>query len=474
MKDFVRAFILKHNLLCDSDRVIVSVSGGIDSMTLLCILQELGYALVCVHFNHEVRGSDSESDAATVTRYCGTFGLSHIELRIGEELRGLKRSHSFQARARDIRYAHLRRIAVEKGISRIAVAHNRDDQAETVLLNLLRGTGLDGIAAMRPIRELGREAEIQLIRPFLGVRRLEIEAYALDQNIPWREDASNRNPRYIRNRIRHEIIPALQRIPGPGAGRVPDARPDFIDDIAEAAEEMSGLVDEDFPDLLPRPLQNWRNFDAFLPVDPLLGLPEIVRSWLVLRAVRYWLPDAPVRKTTVSAIERLLSAQPGKRVQFKKGCIWRERRVLRFDPLHGSGEAADERQLVDASIESVELISGSPVPIEQGELSLNFVGDPRILKDSNRNCVFLDYEKVKGLLRVRPWRAGDRFVPFGMKGSKKVKAYLTDSKVEIRERTDTRVVCDDEKIVWLVGYRLDDRVRVDANSKRIARLSLTL
>jgi len=481
MKKSVRKYIREHNLLHDSDPVVVGVSGGVDSMSLLHVLHELGYDVLAVHFNHELRGSESDADVECVSDYCSELCISFVQVQLGRELKNMSGSGSIQARARRLRYVHLRSIAVARGIHRVAVAHNRNDQAETVLLNLKRGTGLDGMAGMRPARLLNHydpndfhpaknppnSAEpILLIRPLLHIRRRELEKYVTALEIPWRDDTSNQDLRYTRNRIRHEIIPEQSR----------DTGPDFIDDIAEAANAVARVVDDVFPRSLPGPLRNWRLLDRRLPVDLLLSLPTVLRSWLYLRALRHWLPAAPARATTISAIESLLQSQPGRRVQFDSGCVWRDRTTLYFDcePSTDGWNKGHESMLES---NPVELVPGIPVRLDNRFLALdldeegaNTGGD--LKQGDDALYVFLDFGKVSGPLRLRHWQAGDRFIPLGMKGSKKVKSYLTDVKVESSLRRRTSVVCDDEKIVWLVGHRLDDRVRLDKGSKIVARLSI--
>lgn len=483
MKSTVRNYIREHSLLQDSDPVVVGVSGGVDSMSLLHILYELGYDIFAVHFNHELRGRESDADVQCVSDYCAGLGISFLSVRLGNEIRKQSGSGSIQECARRLRYNHFRRIAVAKGIRHVAVAHNRNDQAETVLLNLKRGTGLDGMAAMRASRVLnyfdpfeayqGEDPHdsgdrIHLIRPLLCVRRRQIESYVADRAIPWREDKSNQDLRYTRNRIRHEIIPEHAR----------GIRPDFIDDIAEAAEAVARVVDEVIPESLPGPLRNWTHLDRRLPIESLMQLSTVLRSWLYLRALRRWLPAAPARSTTISAIDSLLRSQPGRRVQFKSGCIWRERTAIHFDRRPVAGVAkADPESILDSELDSrsIELVPGISVRVDDRYVDLEIKsldGAQSVITERGEDCcrVFLDLKKVTGSLTVRRWRAGDRFVPLGMKGSKKVKSYLTDVKVESSLRSDVHVVCDDEKIVWLVGHRLDNRVRLDKDSRIVARL----
>ena len=282
--------------------IVVGVSGGIDSMVLLDALQHYGHKVSCVHINHEQRDDESEADAELVRDFCTRKHISFTHVRIGAAIHAAAPKGSIQAAARKLRYKHLALIAGKLGIPFVATGHNKDDQAETVLINLLRGSGIDGLTGMSESRPLAAGG-IQLTRPLIHVRRFDIARYANQMNVPLRQDASNETIRYARNRLRLDSIPGLQAL---------DVGSDLVDDIVEMSHAMNLLVDETLSDALKDAGINLVASNPRLPIQPLLALPPEIRSWLFLRAVRLWLPGAPARKSTVKNLTDLLLGPVGK------------------------------------------------------------------------------------------------------------------------------------------------------------------
>ncbi len=198
LPDRVREYIVSHRLLEDGAEVLLGVSGGVDSMTLSHVLQFIGYGVRVVHVNYGLRVREADADAALIRSYCRNEGIPLSEIDARNEMSAKVPQSSVQARARTVRYKHLSRIAAAEDIRYVAVAHHMEDQAETIVMNLQRKTGLDGMGGMRPSRPIETGSCICLVRPFLCLRRREIEQYAMRNQIPWREDSSNASLDFLR------------------------------------------------------------------------------------------------------------------------------------------------------------------------------------------------------------------------------------------------------------------------------------
>lgn len=451
----VRAFIDRHRLLEPGARVLVGVSGGVDSVALLTVLHRLGYAMRAAHVNYGLRGAASEADEALVRALCRRLGVPlHVD-RPATKAHARAHGQSMQAAARDLRYALFERLARAGGLSHVAVAHHRDDQAETVLLRLFRGSGVEGLAGMPVRRPLARGSAITLVRPFLDVRRSEIEAFAAAEGLAWREDASNAGFRYRRGAIREALLPRIVEHFGPAA----------VENIARSAALVRAYVtDTIHPELTRRfatSAQKLPGGGGMLSAGALEAQPTVWRRRLILEALRRWLPGAPLSETTAETVERLLGAQTGRRVTFGQGSVWREREGLAFVPGPGKGGA------------ETPVAPGAPVALPGGAL---LVEEAPCVASPGAGAPLVEYadaDRIAPPLLARPWRTGDRFRPLGMRHHKKVSDFLTDAKIPAHERSGVYVLSDREKIVWVVGLRLSDEVRLRPGSTRCVRLRFT-
>ena len=492
MIDAVRDVIDEHALLPpDAEApVVVGLSGGVDSIVLVHLLRRMNCEVAAAHVNYGLRES-ADADEAHVIRYCKSFAppVPLRRTRCNAEARAEARGESLQEAARRQRYAFFRRVAADVGSRRVAVGHHRDDQAETLLLNLLRGSGPEGLAAMRPkwrlgVRECGsagvREEEggenaddeasnrshahpqLWLIRPLLAVRRDEIEDYAEEQGLAWRDDDSNRDARFKRAALRRDVLPALEAH-FPGAS----------DRLARSAALMRRYVDEAlrpelrrrFDEAAGREEAGGEGERGTLSVDALRDAPPVWRGRLLLEGLRRWCPGAPRTQAVAGELEALLDAQPGRRVDFGAGRVWRERGVLRFMGAEATGEKTPG--------EPQTLVPGRPATWPGGTLRAERLpAPPESLAPDDSHVAVLDAEAPARPLTVRPWQPGDRLQPLGMSGHTLVSDLLTDAKVPPSERERVRVVCSsDGAVVWVVGHRLADPAKVRPSTRRVLRLT---
>ncbi|MEF8795961.1 MAG: tRNA lysidine(34) synthetase TilS [Salinivenus sp.] len=454
--DRVAAFIARHDLLRDGTAVLVGVSGGVDSMVCLSVLRRLGSAVRALHANYGLR-EGAGADEALVRRWCAaqTPAIPLREVSLDAEARAEVHDESLQEAARVLRYRALARHAHAQDADAVATGHHQDDQAETLLLNLLRGTGPEGLAGMPPRRPMRDAPDVSLIRPLLDVSRAEIEAYAEREGIPWREDPSNRDPTYDRARLRSKVIPLLQeQFPGAKAN------------IARAAGLMQEYVDETVAPALKMRLERAYEDCAAggrLRLDPLRDEPPVWRRRLILAALDRALPEAPRTAAVSREIAALINAQVGRRVEVGEGAVWRTRDGLRFLP---------EEAHPDPIAPPVPVPREADVSVPQGTLRVDPLDErPETLEVGTPNVEYADADRLVDPLALRTWREGDRIQPLGLDGHALVSDLLTDAKVPPHRRAGVCLLCTAEHPAWVVGHRLDHRVRVRARTTTVARLT---
>ncbi|WP_263788558.1 tRNA lysidine(34) synthetase TilS [Salinibacter grassmerensis] len=453
--DTVAAFSDRHALL-DDEPVLVAVSGGVDSMTCLSVLRRRGIDVHALHANYGLR-EGADADEALVRRWCTEQSppvpLSVVAL--DAKARAASHDESLQEAARRLRYDALATEAAEIGAPAVATGHHRNDQAETLLLNLVRGSGPEGLAGMRPARPLEADPSVTLVRPLLNARRDAIESYAESTGLPWRTDPTNQRHDYDRGVVRTDILPRLESH-FEGA----------TDALARSADLMQEYVDQALrPALRQRMTRTYTDRDegGALSVEALREAPPVWRRRLLLEALRRALPTAPYSRAVAEELEALVEAQVGKRVEVGAGTVWRERGQMRFVP-----DAATPDPLPPTSVEW-----GTPVSIPQGRLRVARCDEqPSSLNPGTPHVAYADADRLGTTLTVRSWADGDRIRPLGLDGTKPVSDLLTEARVPPHRRMDVSVLCGDGRIAWVVGHRLDHRVRVRPATDRVARLIL--
>lgn len=447
----VEASLRRWQLARPGDHVIVAVSGGADSVALLACLRDLAprwsLRVRIAHVHHGLR-ADADTDARFVAALAAAWALP-LDLERAE-VGGYAKSHhlSIEAAAREVRYAFLRQTAARRGARTVAVGHTADDQVETVLLRFLRGGHPAGMWPRRPI------GEMVLIRPLLDLSRRELRADLQRRGLPWREDPSNQDLRHLRNRLRHDLIPALAGyIPGVKKSLKQTADALVVDDqaleaLAEAAE---ATVISPAPD------------GAALHRGRLLLEPEAVRRRLFRRAVS--VAGGNIRRLGFVHMEegvRLAAeGRHGQRLSLP-GLVLEVRGddLLLLLPAGSDGPVSvyevPERGRVDA-VPFGLVVESELLPARDADLA--------------DGAAYLDADRVRPPLMLRAWREGDRFRPLGMLGKKKVGDFLTDAKVPRLRRSRIAVLETAEgTIVWVVGWRVAEETRVTPATRRVLRL----
>lgn len=425
MKDEVRRFIRRHALLPEHAPVLVAVSGGVDSIVLLDLLRDLGHPCTVAHVDHGLRGAESAADSAFVQEHCDRLGVPCVAVLVDV------RAHvgggtSVQMAARELRYQALKAIALGRGLPAVALAHHRDDAIETFLLELMRG-GLGTI----PVRSG------TFVRPLLGVGRAAIEAHARAQGLRWREDPTNHAPTYLRNRVRHELLPLLESL-SPGVRRVLGRSLERLRAQADIAQGEVRRVLNDQGDALPLDLVRDRDRGALLLhhwLRPLGFHPD------QLDGLRDAVEQGHVGATFLAGDHR---------VTVDREALLRN--GVGHPPLQDFEVGPDLR-----------VPAGAPFRIERCDASAIDLGQGP--------CVaWIDADRCAFPLRFGPWRHGDRMRPMGLDGTKLVSDILTDAHVPRPRKERTWVMRAGADVAWLVGYRIAEGLAATQASRSVLRV----
>ena len=433
-EDVICHYITEHRLL-EKDRLhLVALSGGADSVALLLVLRRLGYTVEAVHCNFKLRGEESDRDEMFVKELCRRnetkLHLTHFDTRAYAETHKV----GIETAARQLRYSYFEQLRNDLGADSICVAHHRDDSIETVLMNLSRGTGIDGLTGIKP-----RNGHI--IRPLLCVDRQEIEQWLHTQGEHYVTDSTNLEPDIMRNMIRLEVMPRLCSVNK-------STRSNIIT-TAKRLEEVAKVYHNSIEQSLSKLL-----IDNEISID---GLSKEPSPESILYA---WLSPKGFTPQTIEAICRAMTtAQPGKRWLSDSHEL----------TIHNGRLITSERQEERPTLRIPE--EGIYVYDSLTKVKLSFCPPKPMVSDGKSAC--FDAQKLSFPIVIRPVKKGDRFHPFGMKGTKLVSDYLTDRHKSIFQKRSQLVLTDSHgTIAWVVGERTDDRFRIDDDTSQAIRITI--
>lgn len=423
MLNKVKKYIEKHQLLSFDKHYIVALSGGADSVCLLLAMLRLGYHVEAVHCNFHLRQEESNRDESFVVDLCNKYDIALHLIHFDTKTYAKVHKISVEMAARELRYNYFERLRQDLGFDGICVAHHQNDSAETVLLNLIRGTGIHGLTGINPCNGY-------IIRPLLCVNKEEITRWLVEQHQDYVTDSSNLQAEVVRNKIRLNILPLLKEI-----------NPNVENNILRAAQNLNEIVsiyDKEVSKALEKLLDGNR-----------LDIHALLKETLPKSILFEWLKTYNYSPATIDHIyESLTSLQSGRewtsethQLTIHQGCL-----------------------LLEVKVPDLPILR-IPEPgnyIYNNNCMLKIESQPQkyILKDSSYAC--LDKSKVSFPLTIRPVQSGDRFFPYGMKGSKLLSDYLTDRHLSIFEKRRTLVLCDKQgHIIWLVNHRPDARFCVN-------------
>ncbi len=445
----VRRTMTRHRMAADGP-VLCAVSGGADSVALLLILHRLGHAQAVGHLNHGARGAESDEDARFVEALAAELNLPCViaARSIAEEAK--RAGRNFEDYAREARYQFLAEAARARGCAAVATGHHAGDQAETVLWRLLRGAGPQGVAGVAPVSEAHG---VPVVRPVIDCTRDDLVAYLAAEGASYREDRTNADPRFIRNALRHEVIPELARRFNPSLGKV-------LAQFAEMQRDEQTLLDEQTLSFETRCMDSAGRIDRRQFEQGPLALQR-----RLLRRLAWRHGAAPGFESIETARRVIAEKGGGRRVDLGAGVLlyigrdWLE--VVTPQP-EDEGEAVLR---VPGAVQAfgrrftAALIQTSP-------------STPLSRYCTPERQVFDERAAANGVLRVRRWRSGDRFNPLGMEGTRKVKDYLTDLGVGGRERAEQLVMTAGEEIIWVVGRAMNGRFAVTPDTERMVEVTI--
>jgi tRNA(Ile)-lysidine synthase len=451
--------IRKQGSIHAGDRLAAAVSGGADSVALLCLLLELrsdlGIVLSVAHVNHKLRGEESDADE----RFVAQLAQQHaLELHVREAPPdGKQRSGTgsgVEAVARELRYLFFRQLACDGRASKIATAHTLDDQAETVLLRIFRGTGIRGLSGIHPRIVFAEESHAlgEILRPLLGFRRAALQEFLRQRDQNWREDSSNQNVAFLRNRVRHRLLPLIAEEFGEAA----------IEHMSELAE-IARAEDEHWERGHSEIASQAPSATPSLAVKPLLALPlaaqrRLMRGWLETNA-----PDASISFCLIEEALELGRGASGRKLELSAG--W----LLRL----GRNELLLELASQSAAPADYEYVLAIPGSVDVPELSASVeaqLEDTEDVPEKERDQL-LDPEQIPKQILIRNWRAGDRYWPAHTAAPKKVKELLSDRHATGAERKMWPVaVAESGELIWMRGFAVPSAFRAPTNARKAVQI----
>ncbi|WP_408940565.1 tRNA lysidine(34) synthetase TilS [Flavobacterium sp.] len=411
-------------------RLFLAVSGGIDSMVLLDLFHQLDYEIEVLHCNFSLRNTESDGDEEFVRSFCEAKSIPvHIQ-KFDTNKFAEDSKLSIQLAARKLRYDWFYSQLAKKNFDYILTAHHLDDNLETFLINFTRGTGLEGLTGIPAQND-------KIIRPLLPFSREEIEKYASETNLKWREDSSNASDKYFRNKIRHNVVPVLKEL---NSGLLSSFQNTLenLNQSQSLVEDASNLVYENV-------IQEEGN-------QLKININELLKHSNFKAYLFQWLKDFEF--TAWNDIYELVTAQSGKQVFSDSFMVLKDRDYLIVSPRE------------DKDTQEYEIGEGFETPIKFSFCNVIHI------TNVNSDCIFVDEDALQFPLTIRKWKEGDYFYPIGMQGKKKLSKYYKDEKYSLIDKLNQWILCSNNQIVWVVGKRQDDRFKITKNTKNKLQIKL--
>ena len=436
MKKQVADYIEKYGLLPEKATVVVGFSGGADSVSLLVVLHRLGYRCIAAHCNFHLRGGESDRDEQFSADFARQLGVVFEKTDFDTKVYAAENKISIEMAARELRYHWFEALRLKYKAAAIAVAHHCDDNAETILLNLIRGCGIKGLTGMAPVNGF-------IIRPLLSVSRGEIEAFLKEEKLSFVTDSTNADTVFLRNALRHELLPLLETY-----------NPSVREALLRMADHL-GEVEKVYDSSLKKSRL------AVMPSDGMIDIGLLKQQPSPQALLYAILSEYGFTPAVIDSVGCSLSSGSGKIFYSPSHRVVKDRSFLLITP------RAEERTDSYPINEKLDA-SGLPLKIKLAEMV--FDGQP--LKLESAAEALLDYEKLSFPLVLRRWQKGDFFVPFGMKGRKKISDYFNDHKFSLPEKEAAWLLCSGDDVVWIVGRRSDDRYKVTKNTRKVLHITV--
>ena len=424
-----------------NSRILLTVSGGVDSMVMLDLFIKSGFNIGIAHCNFQLRGDDAMQDESFVTSFVEKHQLPFYNIRFQTKAYAAEKGISIQMAARELRYNWFDKIAEQNDYKYIATAHHQDDVMETFFVNILRKTGIRGLQGIKA-------KSGNIIRPMLFTPKNDILSYAKENRIPYREDISNHSDYYTRNYIRHHIIPVFRKL----QDNFDEALSDTISILNQQESIYTAHVNEVKANIMTQ-----QNELYTIDIHKLIQYPQ-AKTYLFEILYPFGFNASQIDNMMVT-----LEHESGKLFYAKDYTVLKDRDVLLIKP--NTKQTKDRIIIKDAYQNNT---------MKQANLLFEIIPYTKDFKfDTNNQTAYFDADKIAYPLIIRPWKSGDTFVPFGMHGKKKLSDYFNDIKLSIFKKNETGILCHSNgDILWLIGLRSDNRYRITSQTKNILKVSL--
>lgn len=442
-------FIAENQLIRAGEKIIIALSGGIDSMVLLDSLYKikniLKLSLSIAHINHQLRGNESDEDEEFVKEVAKKYSLDCYVERVNTSLVAESKKISIQEAARILRYDFFNKVRTSIGFTKIATAHNADDNTETILLNIFRGSGIQGLTGIPVIRN-----DIAAIRPLLFASRKDIEMYALENKIPYRVDSSNLKTDYLRNFIRRELIPLIKENINPNISTV-------FNRTSKLFNGLENFIELQIKTIRPELIIFSSNEEIIIDFNKLSSHPEFLQEYFLYKIAKEFTKH-DLTFATAQAMLKVANSQSGTSCSIKLNAIFykdRDRCILKYitptKPFRSTIKP-------DRVYEFEHFIFESKY-VEKAEFN------------SDSNIEYVDADIVGENMILRNWREGDWFFPLGSNIKKKLSDFFIDKKIPIFNKHQIPILESNGRIVWICGLQIDDRFKITENTKNIMKLT---
>ena len=429
MKNKVQHFIVEKSLFSKEDKLILGISGGADSVCLMHVLLALGYSFDLAHCDFNLRGKESDEDESFVKELAKKYQLKLHVKQFDTTSYSTENKISTQMAARDLRYAWFHDLLASENAKYIVIAHHSNDDVETFFINLLRGSGLKGLLGISEKTE-------SVVRPLMVVSRAEIESYLNKNELSYRNDSSNASVKYLRNKIRHELMPLLT-----------DMNPSIQQTILDEMKILEGVAEVYYQQMREVKKEIIKNEKGVIQLK--------ISDLLALKPLNNYLYELlnPYGFMTIEAIAKSLKGQSGKQFFSSTHELLIDREFIFISELD-----VKKNELI--TIE--ETTNSIKIPIQ---LTFSKTNNVKWIKDVN--FAQLDFEKLQFPLTLRNWKEGDKFMPLGMQTFKKLSDYFIDNKFSILNKKKQWLLCSNTDIVWVVGHRIDERYKLQSKTKKV-------
>ncbi|MGM9972586.1 MAG: tRNA lysidine(34) synthetase TilS [Clostridiaceae bacterium] len=463
-------YITENKMIIKGDKVLIALSGGPDSVAMLHVLyllqNKLGFTCFAAHVNHCLRGDEADKDEAYASDLCDSLNIPFYSKRIDIKALAKERGISLEMAGREARYEFFNYLRVKLNLDKIALAHNANDQAETILMRIMRGTGLEGLGGIQAVRWGG------IIRPILSITREEIEEYCSTYSLEPRVDRTNLQEIYTRNKIRLKLIPYMKE--------------NFNEEIISALWRLGEIVEADNEYIGIEVEKKYKEFSRqeggriYLSSDTFNLHVSLLRRIIKKACGSLKGNELNINKQHIDAIIELQKLGTGKSITLPEGIRafneYGEIYFTRLEDKHRNNSQENSEIIIKR-----EDIINNPQNEELHYFSERFRANLTLklmekassinLKSSRTNKYF-DFHKINGDINLRSRREGDRFNPLGIKGSKKLKDIFIDLKIPREQREELPLLCFGEDIAWIVGYKISDKYKVDENTTRILQINI--